>query len=87
MLRLTSHAIVGEALAELVDHDEEDTDRVSAHRRGLASGGRQSAGKHTIKVIFNCPLNSQEDNAVQYNTAIQSLQWLCIDKVRVRECL
>jgi len=29
--RLTSHAIVGEALAELVDHDEKDADRVTAH--------------------------------------------------------
>ena len=41
MLRLTSHAIVGEALAELVDHDEEDAERVSAHGHRLGSGSRE----------------------------------------------
>lgn len=35
--RLTSHPIVGETLAELVDHDKEDADRVAAHS-GLLKG-------------------------------------------------
>jgi len=32
---LTSHAIVGEPLAELVDHDEEDADGISTTLRRL----------------------------------------------------
>ena len=49
MLRLTFHAIVGEALAELVDHDEEDTQRVSTHSHRLGNGRRE--GGHEKQVF------------------------------------
>ena len=36
---LTTHAIVGEPLAELVDHDEEDAQGVAAHHYFLRGRG------------------------------------------------
>lgn len=53
MNKLTSHAIVGEALAELIDHDEKDADRVATHN------SLQRQGCYNYKYIFICisPIN------------------------------
>lgn len=46
---LTSHAIVGEPLAELVHHDEEDADGVAKHLFGLS---KQQQRKMYLVSVF-----------------------------------